>query len=504
MENWNLLSIITFLPLVGALFILLTPQNNNTSSERNSKSVALWTSLITFLVSLLLLIGFDTSDPSFQFVERIVIADGLMTYQLGIDGFSLVFIILTTFLMPFCILISWDSIKDRVESYMLAFLVLETLIIGTFSSLDIILFYLFFESVLIPMFIIIGVWGGQRKVYSAFKFFLYTLLGSILMLAAIIYLYINTGSTEILLINERLNINTSTQNILWLAFFSSFAVKLPMWPVHTWLPDAHVEAPTAGSVILAAILLKMGGYGFLRFSLPFFPDASLFFAPLIFILSIIAIIYTSLVAFVQTDMKKLIAYSSVAHMGFVTLGIFTFNSQGIQGAIFQMFSHGLISAALFMCIGIVYERLHTRLISDYGGLVSNMPHFAVFFMLFTMANIALPGTSGFIGEFLTIIATFKVSMIAAVLAASGVILSAAYGLFLYKNMIFGQITNEAIEILKDLNNREKLILFTLAFLVIFFGLYPSPVINLISSSSENLVDILNLTFNDQLSLELKK
>ena len=504
MENWNLLSIITFLPLVGALFILLIPQNNNTSSERNSKSVALWISLITFLVSLLLLIGFDASDSSFQFVERIVIADGLMTYQLGVDGFSLVFIILTTFLMPFCILISWDSIKDRVESYMIAFLVLETLIIGTFSSLDIILFYLFFESVLIPMFIIIGVWGGQRKVYSAFKFFLYTLLGSILMLAAIIYLYINTGSTEILLINERLNINISTQNILWLAFFSSFAVKLPMWPVHTWLPDAHVEAPTAGSVILAAILLKMGGYGFLRFSLPFFPDASLFFAPLVFVLSIVAIIYTSLVAFVQTDMKKLIAYSSVAHMGFVTLGIFTFNSQGIQGAVFQMFSHGLISAALFMCIGIVYERLHTRLISDYGGLVSNMPHFAVFFMLFTMANIALPGTSGFIGEFLTIIATFKVSMVAAALAASGVILSAVYGLFLYKNMIFGQITNEAIEILEDLNNREKLILIPLAFLIIFFGLYPSPIINLISSSSENLVDILNLTLNDQLSLELKK
>ena len=504
MENWNLLSIITFLPLVGALFILLIPQNNNTSSERNSKSVALWISLITFLVSLLLLIGFDASDSSFQFVERIVIADGLMTYQLGVDGFSLVFIILTTFLMPFCILISWDSIKDRLQSYMIAFLVLETLIIGTFSSLDIILFYLFFESVLIPMFIIIGVWGGQRKVYSAFKFFLYTLLGSILMLAAIIYLYINTGSTEILLINERLNINISTQNILWLAFFSSFAVKLPMWPVHTWLPDAHVEAPTAGSVILAAILLKMGGYGFLRFSLPFFPDASLFFAPLVFVLSIVAIIYTSLVAFVQTDMKKLIAYSSVAHMGFVTLGIFTFNSQGIQGAVFQMFSHGLISAALFMCIGIVYERLHTRLISDYGGLVSNMPHFAVFFMLFTMANIALPGTSGFIGEFLTIIATFKVSMVAAALAASGVILSAVYGLFLYKNMIFGQITNEAIEILEDLNNREKLILIPLAFLIIFFGLYPSPIINLISSSSENLVDILNLTLNDQLSLELKK
>ena len=504
MENWNLLSIITFLPLIGALFILLIPQINNNFSERNSKSVALWTSLITFLVSLLLLIGFDTTDPSFQFIERIVIAEGMMTYQLGIDGFSLIFIILTTFLMPFCILISWEAIKDRVKSYMIAFLVLETLIIGTFSSLDIILFYLFFESVLIPMFIIIGVWGGQRKVYSAFKFFLYTLLGSILMLAAIIYLYINTGSTEILLINERLTINTSSQKILWLAFFSSFAVKLPMWPVHTWLPDAHVEAPTAGSVILAAILLKMGGYGFLRFSLPFFPDASLFFAPLIFILSIIAIIYTSLVAFVQTDMKKLIAYSSIAHMGFVTLGIFTFNSQGIQGAVFQMFSHGLISAALFMCIGIVYERLHTRLISDYGGLVSNMPNFAVFFMLFTMANIALPGTSGFIGEFLTIIATFKVSMIAAVFAASGVILSAIYGLFLYKNMVFGQITNEAIEILNDLNNREKLILIPLAFLVIFFGLYPSPIINLVSSSSENLVDILNLTFNKQLSLELKE
>ena len=503
MENWNLLSIITFLPLVGVLFILLIPQGSDESSKRNSKSVALWTSLITFLISLLLLIGFDKTDPSFQFVEKIILANGLMTYQLGIDGFSLIFVILTTFLMPFCILISWDSIKDRVESYMIAFLVLETLIIGTFCSLDIILFYLFFESVLIPMFIIIGVWGGQRKVYSAFKFFLYTLLGSILMLAAIIYLYINTGSTEIEIINDRLNIGLSTQNILWLAFFSSFAVKTPMWPVHTWLPDAHVEAPTAGSVILAAILLKMGGYGFLRFSLPFFPDASLYFAPLIFILSIVAIIYTSLVAFVQTDMKKLIAYSSIAHMGFVTLGIFTFNSQGIQGAVFQMFSHGLISAALFMCIGIVYDRLHTRLITDYGGLVSHMPNFAVFFMLFTMANIALPGTSGFIGEFLTIIATFKVSMLAAILAASGVILSAVYGLFLYKNIIFGQITNEAIEVLKDLNNREKLVLIPLAFLVVFFGLYPSPVISLISSSSENLVDILNLYFNDKLSMELK-
>ena len=499
MYNWNLLSIITFLPLVGILFILFIPQNNKSSSERNSKSVALWTSLINFLISLILILGFDQNDPSFQFVERVVIANGIMTYQLGIDGFSIIFVILTTFLMPLCILISWNSIKDRVQSYMIAFLILETLIIGTFCSLDIILFYLFFESVLIPMFIIIGIWGGQRRVYSAFKFFLYTLLGSILMLAAIIYIFINTGSTEILVINKNLDINDFTQKILWLAFFSSFAVKLPMWPVHTWLPDAHVEAPTAGSVILAAILLKMGGYGFLRFSLPMFPEASLFFVPLIFTLSVLAIIYASLVAFVQKDMKKLIAYSSIAHMGFVTLGIFTLNTQGVQGAIFQMFSHGLISAALFICIGIVYERLHTRLISDYGGLVSMMPNFAFFFMLFTMANIALPGTSGFIGEFLTIIATFNTSMITGVFAASGVILSAIYGLFLYKKIIFGQITNEAIEVLKDLDSREKLILIPLGLLIIFFGLYPSPILDLISSSSDNLINTMDINLSKELS-----
>ena len=492
MQSWNLLSIITFFPLLGALFILLSPQQEKKISERNSKSLALWTSIITFIISLFLLYGFDSEVSSYQFYERVVIANGLMTYQLGIDGISILFVMLTTFLMPFCILASWNSIKDRVESFMIAFLVLETLIIGTFCSLDIILFYLFFESVLIPMFIIIGVWGGERKVYSAFKFFLYTLLGSVLMLAAMIYLYAHTGSTELIVISENLDLKNSSQYFLWLAFFCSFAVKLPMWPVHTWLPDAHVEAPTSGSVILAAILLKMGGYGFLRFSLPLFPEASHYFAPFVFTLSIIAIIYTSLVAYVQKDIKKLIAYSSVAHMGFVTLGIFTFNTQGIEGSIYQMLSHGLISAALFFCIGIIYDRLHTRQIKDYGGLVSIMPNFAIFFMIFTMANVALPGTSGFIGEFLIVIATFSISKIAAIFAATGVILSAIYGLFLYKNVVFGKITNETIELLTDLTLREKLILFPLAFLIVFFGLFPSSILGLISESSNNLSDLLDV------------
>ena len=492
MQSWNLLSIITFFPLLGVLFILLSPQQEKKISERNSKSLALWTSIITFIISLFLLYGFDSEVSSYQFYERVVIANGLMTYQLGVDGISILFVMLTTFLMPFCILASWNSIKDRVESFMIAFLVLETLIIGTFCSLDIILFYLFFESVLIPMFIIIGVWGGERKVYSAFKFFLYTLLGSVLMLAAMIYLYAHTGSTELIVISENLDLKNSSQYFLWLAFFCSFAVKLPMWPVHTWLPDAHVEAPTSGSVILAAILLKMGGYGFLRFSLPLFPEASHYFAPFVFTLSIIAIIYTSLVAYVQKDIKKLIAYSSVAHMGFVTLGIFTFNTQGIEGSIYQMLSHGLISAALFFCIGIIYDRLHTRQIKDYGGLVSIMPNFAIFFMIFTMANVALPGTSGFIGEFLIVIATFSISKIAAIFAATGVILSAIYGLFLYKNVVFGKITNETIELLTDLTLREKLILFPLAFLIVFFGLFPSSILGLISESSNNLSDLLDV------------
>ena len=427
-----------------------------------------------------------------------------MTYQMGVDGISILFVMLTTFLMPFCILASWNSIKERVQSFMIAFLVLETLIIGTFCALDIILFYLFFESVLIPMFIIIGVWGGERKVYSAFKFFLYTLLGSVLMLAAMIFLYVETGSTELIVISENLNLKNSSQYILWLAFFSSFAVKLPMWPVHTWLPDAHVEAPTSGSVILAAILLKMGGYGFLRFSLPLFPEASHYFAPFMFTLSIIAIIYTSLVAYVQEDIKKLIAYSSVAHMGFVTLGIFTFNSQGIEGSIYQMLSHGLISAALFFCVGMIYDRLHTRKIKDYGGLVSIMPNFAIFFMIFTMANVALPGTSGFVGEFLTVIAAFSVSKVAAIFAATGVILSAVYGLFLYKRVVFGTITNETIELLNDLSAREKIILFPLAFLIILFGLYPSPILNLISVSSDSLVSLLEVGSLDNLTLGIKQ
>ena len=498
MQSWNLLSIVTFFPLLGALFILISPQQEKEISERNSKSLALWTSIITFLVSLLLLYGFDSGDPSYQFYERIEIANGLMTYQMGVDGISILFVMLTTFLMPFCILASWNSVKDRVQSFMISFLVLETLIIGTFCSLDIILFYLFFESVLIPMFIIIGVWGGERKVYSAFKFFLYTLLGSVLMLAAIIFLYTSTGSTELIIISENFDTKSSSQYFLWLAFFCSFAVKLPMWPVHTWLPDAHVEAPTSGSVILAAVLLKMGGYGFLRFSLPLFPEASHYFAPFIFTLSLIAITYTSLVAYVQEDIKKLIAYSSVAHMGFVTLGIFTFSTQGIEGSIYQMLSHGLISAALFFCVGIIYDRLHTRKIKNYGGLVSIMPNFAVFFMLFTMANVALPGTSGFVGEFLTVIAAFSISKIVAFFAATGVILSAVYGLFLYKNVVFGKITNETIELLNDLSVREKIILFPLAVLIIFFGIFPSPVLDLISESSNNLVAILDLqiTHND--------
>jgi len=428
MQSWNLLSIVTFFPLLGALFILISPQQEKEISERNSKSLALWTSIITFLVSLLLLYGFDSGDPSYQFYERIEIANGLMTYQMGVDGISILFVMLTTFLMPFCILASWNSVKDRVQSFMISFLVLETLIIGTFCSLDIILFYLFFESVLIPMFIIIGVWGGERKVYSAFKFFLYTLLGSVLMLAAIIFLYTSTGSTELIIISENFDTKSSSQYFLWLAFFCSFAVKLPMWPVHTWLPDAHVEAPTSGSVILAAVLLKMGGYGFLRFSLPLFPEASHYFAPFIFTLSLIAIIYTSLVAYVQEDIKKLIAYSSVAHMGFVTLGIFTFSTQGIEGSIYQMLSHGLISAALFFCVGIIYDRLHTRKIKNYGGLVSIMPNFAVFFMLFTMANIGLPGTNSFIGEFLIILGCFTFNSYISLFAASGMLLGGAYSL----------------------------------------------------------------------------
>ena len=498
MQDIQILSILTFLPLLGVVFIILGKLINTENYEKISKVIALTISSAVFITSLFLILYFDKSSTDFQFFERTEIMKGLFTYQMGIDGISILFILLTTFLTPVCILASWNSINDRIDYYMSSFLILETLMIGTFCSLDIVMFYIFFESVLIPMFIIIGIWGGERRVYSAFKFFLYTLLGSILMLAAIIFIILISGTTELPLIYENLNINKGmTQNILWLAFFASFAVKMPMWPVHTWLPDAHVEAPTAGSVILAAILLKMGGYGFLRFSLPMFPDASLYFSNFVFFLSIVAIIYTSIVAYVQEDIKKLIAYSSVAHMGFVTMGIFTFSINGIQGSIFQMFSHGLISGALFLSVGVVYERMHTRKISDYGGVVSVMPKFAVMFMIFTLANIGLPGTSGFIGEFLTIIALLSLSKTFAFFAASGVILSAVYGLWLYRKVIFEKISNEAVKALKDLSFREKVILIPLVILIILFGVYPMPVLDLISASSIDLSDSVKFMHGDK-------
>src|SRR6202049_3265546 len=437
MASWPILSVTTFLPLFGALIIVLLP-GENASVARNARWIALWTTLITFAISLILVWRFDAASPEFQFVEKKPWLAGTISYHMGVDGISLPFVILTTALMPLCIIASWRPIQKRVKEYMIAFLVLETLMVGTFSALDLTLFYLFFEGGLIPMFLIIGVWGGPRRVYASFKFFLYTLLGSVLMLLAIMALYWDAGTTDIPTLMHT-NVPRSLQTWAWLAFFASFAVKMPMWPVHTWLPDAHVEAPTAGSVILAAILLKMGGYGFLRFSLPMFPLASHDFAPLIFSLSVIAIIYTSLVALMQEDMKKLIAYSSVAHMGFVTMGIFAGTTQGVAGGVFQMISHGIVSGALFLCVGIVYDRMHTREITAYGGLVNRMPLYALVFMVFTMANIGLPGTSGFIGEFMTLIGTFKVSIPTATFATTGVILSAAYALWLYRKVIFGAL-----------------------------------------------------------------
>ena len=412
------------------------------------------TTAVTFLVSLLIWIGFDNADAGFQMVEKVDWLDSGISYHMGVDGISMLFVILTTFLMPLCILASWESIDKRVKAYMIAFLLLETLMIGVFCALDIVLFYVFFEAGLIPMFIIIGVWGGKRRVYASFKFFLYTLLGSVLMLLAIMAMFFQSGTTDIPTLLTHA-FPAQMQTWLWLAFFASFAVKMPMWPVHTWLPDAHVEAPTAGSVILAGILLKMGGYGFLRFSLPMFPLASLDFAPLVFALSVIAIIYTSLVALMQEDMKKLIAYSSVAHMGYVTMGIFAMNQDGIQGAIFQMLSHGLVSGALFLCVGVVYDRMHTREIAAYGGLVNNMPKYAVVFLIFTMANVGLPGTSGFVGEFLTLLGVFQVNTWVALFATTGVILSAAYALWLYRKVIFGALTKDSLKGMLDLSGREK-------------------------------------------------
>jgi NADH-quinone oxidoreductase subunit M len=484
--SWPILSVTIFLPLLGALFIMMM-RGEDPSVARNARWVALWTTLITSAVSLILLWRFDSTSPEFQFVERQPWLAGTISYHLGVDGISLPFVVLTTALMPICIIASWRPIRWRVKEYMIAFLALETLMVGTFAALDLTLFYVFFEGGLIPMFLIIGVWGGPRRVYATFKFFLYTLLGSLLMLLAIMALYWDAGTTDIPALLHHA-FPRSLQSWAWLAFFASFAVKMPMWPVHTWLPDAHVEAPTAGSVILAAILLKMGGYGFLRFSLPMFPAASVEFAPLVFALSVVAIVYTSLVALVQEDMKKLIAYSSVAHMGFVTMGIFAATNQGVAGSIFQMISHGIVSAALFLCVGVVYDRTHSREIASYGGLVNRMPFYAAAFMVFTLANVGLPGTSGFVGEFLSLIGTFRVNIPVATFATLGTILSAAYALWLYRKVIFGRLEKPSLAGILDLDAREMLVLGPLVALTILIGIYPKPVLDLSQASITTLLD----------------
>jgi NADH-quinone oxidoreductase subunit M len=499
MTDWPILSTVTFLPLVGA-FLIFWIGDDNEAGRRNIRSVTLFTTVFTFLLSLGIWLGFDNAAPGFQMVEKVEWLNSGIAYHMGVDGISMLFVILTTFLMPLCILASWESIQKRVKAYMIAFLVLETLMIGVFCALDLVIFYVFFEAGLIPMFIIIGVWGGKRRVYASFKFFLYTLLGSVLMLLAIMAMYWQAQTTDITQLLTH-DFPANMQTWLWLAFFASFAVKMPMWPVHTWLPDAHVEAPTAGSVILAGILLKMGGYGFLRFSLPMFPLASIDFAPFVFALSIVAIIYTSLVALMQEDMKKLIAYSSVAHMGYVTMGIFAMNVEGIEGAIFQMLSHGLVSAALFLCVGVIYDRMHTREIAAYGGLVNNMPKYAVAFLIFTMANVGLPGTSGFVGEFLTLLGAFQVNTWIALFAATGVILSAAYALWLYRRVVYGALTKESLKGLLDLSAREKAILYPLVILVIFYGVYPSALLNPTTASVEALVGNLTISRDAALAAE---
>ena len=491
MTDWPILSTVTFLPLVGAFLILLI-RDDGAAAHRNIRNVALLTTVFTFVLSLFIWAGFDTSFVGFQMTEKAEWLGAGVTYHMGVDGISMLFVILTTFLMPLCILASWESVQSRVKEYMIAFLILETLLIGVFCALDLVLFYVFFEAGLIPMFIIIGVWGGKRRVYASFKFFLYTLLGSVLMLLAIMAMYWQAGTTDIPTLLSH-DFPSSMQTWLWLAFFASFAVKMPMWPVHTWLPDAHVEAPTAGSVVLAAILLKMGGYGFLRFSLPMFPDASLYFQPLVFTLSVVAIIYTSLVALMQEDMKKLIAYSSVAHMGYVTMGIFAMNVEGIQGGIFQMLSHGLVSGALFLCVGVVYDRMHTRDIDAYGGMANNMPKYAVVFLIFTMANVGLPGTSGFVGEFLTLLGAFRANTWVALLATTGVILSAGYALWLYRRIVFGALTKESLKGLLDLSVREKVIIYPLVFFVILFGVYPGPIFDVTTASVNALVNNITLS-----------
>tara|TARA_Y100000741_G_scaffold360513_1_gene342869 strand:+ start:829 stop:2313 length:1485 start_codon:yes stop_codon:yes gene_type:complete len=485
--NFPILSSLIFLPLVGSFFVLF-------SNEKSSKYISLFITFANFILSIYLWIIFDKNVSYFQFVEDREWIKGFINYTIGIDGISILFIILTTFITPLCVISICSTIKYRLKDFLIAVLLLETLMIGVFCSLDLVIFYLFFEAGLIPMFLIIGIWGGERRVYSAFKFFLFTLLGSVLMLVAIISIYFLNGTTNYETLFE-IGINQNYQNLLWLAFFSSFAVKTPMWPVHTWLPDAHVEAPTAGSVLLAAILLKMAGYGFIRFSLGLFPYASEFFVPLIYTLSLVAIIYTSMVALMQDDMKKLIAYSSIAHMGFVTLGIFTFTQQGIEGSIFQMISHGLVSAALFFSVGVLYDRAHTRLIANYGGIVSVLPKYAVVFMIFTLGGVGIPGTSGFIGEFLILMGAFKKNIVVASIASLGVILAAAYMLWMYKRVIFGKLKNINLLSLKDLNRSEQITLISLAVFIIFFGFYPEPLIATYQESVKSLVELHNININ---------
>ena len=481
--NFPILSTIIFLPLSGALFIFLSSQKNE---NKSAIYISLFTSIANLLLIFFLWYSFDKNFNGFQFIEDKNWISGLIKFKLGIDGISILFIVLTAFITPICIISCINSIKKRLNEFLIAILILETFILGVFCSLDLIIFYLFFEAGLIPMFLIIGIWGGPRKIYSAYKFFLFTLLGSVLMLAAIIFIYWVMGTTDYTEI-YKLKIPQEYQYLLWLAFFSSFAVKTPMWPVHTWLPDAHVEAPTAGSVILAAILLKMAGYGFLRFSLGMFPIASEFFTPLVFVLSVIAIIYTSLVALMQEDMKKLIAYSSVAHMGFVTLGIFTFNKQGIEGSMFQMISHGIISAALFLCVGVLYDRTGSRMIKSFGGVVNYLPNFSLIFIIFVLGGLGLPGTTGFIGEFLVLLGAFKINYLVAILASTGVVLCAAYMLWMTKRVIFGK-TNNNITTLKDINFLEGLTLIVLCLISLFFGFYPEPILNTMDISVNGIIE----------------
>ena len=492
MNELPILSILLILPVIGIL--LLTFISNNSESDINLKQTALWVSFLNFIISLVVLFNFNQLDPNFQFVEKYYWLGDTISYQVGVDGISILFVVLTTFLVPICILASYNNIKFSMKEYLIAFLALETFMIGVFISMDLILFYLFFEGGLIPMFLIIGIWGGERRIYSTFKFFLYTLAGSVFMLLAVIFMYweVGTSSIPVLLQHE---FSYNNQIILWLAFFASFVVKIPMWPFHTWLPDAHVEAPTAGSVILAGVLLKLAGYGFIRFSITMFPDASHYFAPMIYALSIIAIIFTSLIALVQEDMKKLIAYSSVAHMGFVTLGIFTFTIQGIEGAIIQMISHGIVSAALFLCVGVVYDRIHTREIERYGGLVNRMPLYSFSFMIFILASLGLPGTSGFVGEFLVLLSIFSVNTYFAVFATTGVVLAATYSLWLYRKIIFGQLIKDDLKDILDLSSREIVIFVPLILLTIGIGIYPIPILEIIEPSSQLTLEIINGKMN---------